>query len=166
MHLLVLVLAVLAMPVSADEPFLRPSAGLMFKQPEILRPGQCVLYQEGGGGRLLTEPRYYLKGEVVAAQVATHRLSMCPVVPGKTVEQFNRSEFVRYLRAQPCFTNDRPARDDQIGLLRLRVTDWETPHARKAENEGRLYRGMFLDQPLEKGLEIDLEADLLTLCRS
>jgi hypothetical protein len=166
MRLFALFLAVLAMPVSADEPLLRPSAGLLFKQPELLRPGQCVLYQEGGGGRLLTEPRYYLKGEVVATQVTTHRQAACPVVPGKTVEQFNRGEFVRYLRALPCFVNDRPARDEQIGLLRLRVMDWETPHARKAENEGRLYRGMFLDQPLEKGLEIDLEADLLALCRS
>ena len=58
--LLSLLLVMLAIPVSADQISLRPSANLLFKQPDLMRPGQCVLYQEGGGGRLLTEPRYYL----------------------------------------------------------------------------------------------------------
>jgi hypothetical protein len=44
------------------------------------------------------------------------------------------------------------------------VTDWETPHAVRAANAGRLYRGMFLDRKLEKGMEIELEADLLAVC--
>lgn len=164
MRLFALFLAMLAMPVSADQTFLRPSASLLFKQPELLRPGQCVLYQEGGGGRLITEPRYYLKGEIISSGISTRRLTECPLVPGKTREQFTRDEFVGYLKATPCLLKDQAARDEQVGVLRVRVTDWETPHARKTENAGRLYRGMFLDQKLEKGLEVELEADLLARC--
>jgi hypothetical protein len=46
----------------------------------------------------------------------------------------------------------------------LRVESWETPHATRAANAGRLFRGMFIDQPLSKGLEVELEADLLSIC--
>ncbi len=40
----------------------------------------------------------------------------------------------------------------------------ETPHSRRAENAGRLYRGMFIDKALVKNMEIELEADLLGPC--
>jgi hypothetical protein len=49
-------------------------------------------------------------------------------------------------------------------MVRLRVTEWETPYAVKAANAGRLYRGMFIDRRLGKGMEIELEADLLGIC--
>ena len=52
----------------------------------------------------------------------------------------------------------------QIGMVRLRVTDWETPYAKLAANAGRLYRGMFIDKVLKKDMEIELEADLLQAC--
>ena len=55
-------------------------------------------------------------------------------------------------------------RDEQIGLVRLRVSSWETPYAVRAANAGRLYRGMFIDRKLEKDMEIELEADLLGPC--
>ena len=96
--------------------------------------------------------------------VSTRRLAECPLVPGKTLDQFSRDEFVGYLKAMPCLAKGKAAQDEQVGVLRVRVMDWETPHARKTENAGRLYRGMFLDQKLEKGLEVELEADLLDRC--
>ncbi len=148
----------------ADDPVLRPSARLLFKQPELLQPGQCVRYEEGGAGWVLTDPLYYLKGQVIAARVETRHVGTCPIVPGKVLKQYSRDEFNRHAQAYPCVSPGFAERDEQIGVVRIKVGDWETPHAKKAENAGRLYRGMFLDRRLEKGMEIELEADLLGTC--
>ena len=83
---------------------------------------------------------------------------------GKQMRQYTREEFVRHALAYPCVAEGVPESEVQLGIVRLRVTDWETPHARPAENAGRLYRGLFLDRPLEIGMEIELEADLLGVC--
>jgi hypothetical protein len=111
-----------------------------------------------------TDPVYYLKGEVLASEVQTRHLGRCPAVPGKNIEQYSRDEFNRHARAFPCVSQAAAERAEQIGVVRLRVTDWETPHAVRAANAGRLYRGMFVDRKLEKGMEIELEADLLAVC--
>lgn len=165
MRLLPLLLALLTIPAWADEPLLRPSASLLFKYPELLQPGHCVRYEEGGAGWVVTDPMFYLKGSVVAAEVRTRRLRTCPEVAGKELKQYSRAEYVQLALAQPCLAPGTPERDEQIGVVRLRITDWETPHARRAENAGRLYRGMFIDRPLARGMEIELEADALAVCR-
>lgn len=166
MRILLLLLAALALPVLADEsPVLRPSARLLFKQPELLRPGSCVAYKEGGSGWIVTEPVFYLKGTVLSAEVRGRRAQTCPNVPGKNRQQYSRDEYNRFAKAYPCLDEGVPEQELQIGLVRLRVTDWETPHARQAANAGRLYRGMFIDKPLKKDMEIELEADLLEACR-
>lgn len=159
-----LALALLAAPALADEPVLRPSARLVFKYPAMLQAGQCVVYEEGGSGWIMTEPVYYLKGEVIAAEVRTRHLGKCPVVPGKNIDQYSRDEFNRQALAYPCVSVDVAERDEQIGIVRLRVSRWETPHALKAANAGRLYRGRFIEQELKKDMEIELEADLLGVC--
>lgn len=164
MRILLLLLACLSLPALAVEPALRPSAQLLFKQPEMLRAGSCVRYEEGGAGWVATDPVYYLKGEVLTSEVQTRHLGQCPVVPGKNIEQYSREEFNRHARAFPCVSQQAAERDEQIGIVRLRITDWETPHAIRAANAGRLFRGMFLDRKLEKGMEIELEADLLAVC--
>lgn len=164
MRPVLIALALLALPVWADEPVLRPSARLLFKAPELLNAGQCVVYEEGGSGWIATEPVYNLRGTVVASEIRNRHLGRCPVVPGKTIDKYSREEFVRHALAHPCVSEKVPERDEQIGIVRIRVSDWETPHAKRAENAGRLYRGMFLERRLEKGMEIELEADLLGLC--
>lgn len=164
MRLAFFLLALLSLPAMAAEPALRPSARLLFKAPELLKPGQCVVYEEGGAGWVMTDPVYYLRGEVIKSEVRTRHVGRCPVVPGKTLEQYSREEFIRHAKAHPCVSENAPEREEQIGIVRIRVSDWETPHTKRAENAGRLYRGTFLDQKLEKGLEIELEADLLGLC--
>lgn len=164
MRLFLLALTFLAAPALAAEPALRPSARLLFKQPELLQPGQCVLYQEGGSGWIITEPVFYLKGKVVATDVRTRHLGRCPLVEGKNIEQYSRVEFNRLAMAYPCVSATVPEHHEQLGMVRLRVDSWETPHARKAANAGRLYRGMFIDTVLQKGMEIELEADLLGIC--
>ena len=165
MRLLPLLLVLLATPALAAEPALRPSARLLFKYPELLQPGHCVRYEEGGAGWVATDPVFYLKGSVVAAEVRTRRLHTCPVVPGKELAQYSRAEYVQLALAQPCLAPGTAEQDEQIGVVRLRITDWETPHARRAENAGRLYRGMFIDRPLARGMEIELEADVLAVCQ-
>jgi hypothetical protein len=166
MRCLLFALALLPVLAAADEPVLRPSARLVFKEPAMLQAGQCVVYEEGGSGWIMTEPLYYLQGRVVSSAVHTRHLEACPLVPGKNVEQYSRSEFNRLAAAYPCLAAGEPERDEQLGVIRLRVTGWETPHARKAANSGRLYRGRFIDLELKKDMEIELEADLLGVCRS
>lgn len=164
MKIFLVALTLLALPALAEEAALRPSARLLFKQPELLQPGSCVFYEEGGAGWIVTEPVYYLKGKVISAEVRTRHLGVCPQVPGKTIGQYSRDEFNRQVLASPCVSPGVPERDEQVGVVRLRVSEWETPHVRKAANAGRLYRGMFIDRPLKKDLEIELEADLLEVC--
>ena len=164
MRIFLVALACLSLSAQAAEPVLRPSARLLFKQPEMLRAGQCVRYEEGGAGWVASDPVYFLKGEVLSTEVRTRHLGTCPVVPGKTLMQYSRDEFNRHVLATPCVSAKVPERDEQTGMVRIRVADWETPHAKKTENAGRLYRGMFIAQKLEKGIEIELEADLLRVC--
>jgi hypothetical protein len=164
MRLLAAVLALLASAVLASEPAQRPSARLVLAGPEALQPGRCVVYREGGDGLLITEPSYYVQGRVVAATVQARPLAACPEVPGKGVEQYSRAEFTRLLHAQPCLAGDTSGREALVGVVALRVDEWDTPHARRAANAGRLYRGMFIDRELQKGMEIELEADLLGAC--
>lgn len=165
MRALLVAFICLAGTAQAIEPVqLRPSARMLFKHPGMLQPGACVRYEEGGAGWVATEPVFYLKGEVLAAEVKTRHLGQCPSVPGKTMAQYSRDEFNRHALAYPCVSPGVAERDEQIGIVRLRVADWETPHAKKAENAGRLYRGNFIDRPLEKGMDIELEADLLSPC--
>ncbi len=164
MRRLLVLLAVLSLPALAADAGLRPSARLLFKYPELLQPGACVRYQEGGAGWVMTDPVYYLKATVLAAEVAMRHLGQCPLVAGKNMEQYSREEFNRQALAFPCVSPGVAERDEQIGLVRLRVSSWETPYAVRAANAGRLYRGMFIDRKLEKDMEIELEADLLGPC--
>ena len=159
-------LSLLAASALADEAALRPSARLLFKQPELARPGACVLYREGGSGWIFTEPVFYLKGKVLGSEVRTRHLERCPEVPGKTVDFYTREEFNRLANAYPCVSGSGEAHDEQVGMIRFSVEEWETPWAKRAANAGRLYQGQFIDRKLEKGLEMEIEADLLGQCES
>ena len=56
MRILAYAVAALAMSAQANEPvLLRPSAQVLFKHPAMLQPGQCVRYEEGGAGWVMTE---------------------------------------------------------------------------------------------------------------
>jgi hypothetical protein len=157
-------LVFLAFPALAEESALRPSARMVFKHPDLLRQGSCVAYREGGSGWIITDPVFYLQGTVIAAEVRGRLLQSCPNVPGKNPDQYTREEFNRLSAAYPCLAQGVPERDEQIGMVRFKISSWETPHAKRAANAGRLYRGSFIDQPLKKGMEIELEADLLESC--
>ena len=157
-------LALLAFAAAAGEPPTRPSARLFKAQPQAFEAGRCVIYQENGGGGGASDTEYFVRGRVVAAALETRSLSACPEVPGRVIEQYTRAEFNRLALAYPCLSGETAALEVQIGVVRLRVDDWETPHARRAANAGRLYRGVYVGRELMKGMEIALEADLLGTC--
>lgn len=150
--------------VADDVPALRPSARLLFGQPELMQPGSCVIYREGGSGWILGDPVYWLKGRVVLGEIRSRRLQRCPEAPGKLIEQYSRDEFNRLANAYPCVRRDDPLREEQFGIVRLRVEEWETPWAKRTANAGRLYQGHFIDRALDKGVELEIEADLLSGC--
>lgn len=144
---------------------MRLSGRMLFKVPELARPGACVLYREGGAGWILTEPQYWLKGTVVSAAPKKLMPELCPLVAGKVVEHYSRDEFNRLAKAQPCVSKPENRKEMELGFIRFRVEDWETPWARTAANAGRLFQGYYLDQKLQKGLELELPADLLIPCQ-
>lgn len=138
---------------------------MLFRAPELAKPGACVMYREGGAGWILTEPVYWLKGTTVASEVRKRRVERCPEVAGKTPEQYTRAEFNRWARAQPCFSGAEKARDEDFGIVRVRVEDWETPWTKRTASAGRLHQGHYIDAPLKKGGELEFDAALLEACR-
>jgi len=137
---------------------------LLFAQPDLAKPGQCVMYREGGAGWILTEPVYWLKGTTVAAEVRKRKIDLCPDFGGKPVSRLSRAEFNQLAKQQPCVAKSENVKEGEFAVIRLRIDDWETPFAQRTANAGRLHRGHYLDRPLVKGEEIELDADLLGAC--
>ena len=164
MRIFPVTLALLAVTAAAGEPPARPSARLLKAQPQNFQPERCVIYREDGGGNGASETDYFVKGRIVAAGVEIRILLACPTVLGRGIEQYTREEFIRLALAYPCLNGEPANLEAQLGLVRMRVDSWETPHARRAANAGRLYRGMYIDRELKKDMEIELEADLLGSC--
>lgn len=162
MRILAILLALVPPLAAAGDAELRPSARRLLADPEAWRAGRCVIYKEVNPG--IADATFHVRGRIVAAGVHTRRLTVCPKVSAREIEQYPREEFNRLLLAHPCVSSDDYARNVQSGMVRLRVEQWETPHARRAASAGRLYRGMFIDTKLEEGMEIELEADLLGAC--
>lgn len=163
-HVLCFALLMLSGAVLADDAAWRPSARLLSDGADF-SPGRCVIYRERGRSR--SDPVYYLQGLISGSEIRQRHLGTCPVIPGKAeLSRYSREEFVRHVLAHPCVSNPAAEGEQRIGIVRLRAQDWETPYERRAENLGRLYRGMFLDRKLEKNMEIELEADLLADCAS
>lgn len=164
MRFLPALILLLVLPVSTGAAELRPSARIVEAQPEYLQPGRCVVYAERDSFLASAAAEYFVRGRVLAVRVAERHLARCPEVVGRGIENYSREEFNRLVLAQPCVSAEQYARDVTQGLVRLKVVEWETPHALRAANAGRLYRGMFIGQKLEAGMEIELEADLLGAC--
>ncbi|OQA33777.1 MAG: hypothetical protein BWY57_00965 [Betaproteobacteria bacterium ADurb.Bin341] len=161
----IVLLALLPLVVAhAAEDQMRLADRMLFKIPELTKPGACVLYREGGAGWILVEPQYWLKGTVLSAAPKKVVLQLCPLVTGKPIEQYSRDEFNRLAKAQPCVAKVENSKEVELGFIRFRVEDWETPWAKTAANAGRLFQGHYLDQKQQKGLELELQADLLIPC--
>lgn len=144
---------------------MRLAGRMLFKMPELAKPGACVMYREGGAGWILTEPVYWLRGTTVGSEVRKRKLDVCPDAGGKPIEHYTREEFNRLANAQPCVSKAENSREEDVGIIRIRVEEWETPWAKRAANTWRLFQGNYLDKPLKKSGEIELDADLLGPCQ-
>ena len=158
-------LLALAVPAAAADIPARSSAGILEAHPEAFAAGRCAEYRERGHGLPAAEPPWFVRGRIAGAEVRERRTGRCPAGPDG---QFDRAGFIRLALAWPCSADADAAAagkgSERIGIVRLTVLDWETPHERRAATAGRLWRGSYLDKELKKAMEIELEADLLGAC--
>ncbi len=153
----------LSLSAVADEAGnLQLSSGLA-ASPEVLRPGQCVRYQEGGTGFLGRTPMYWLEGVVLEARHEARSLLPCS---SRWLElPRSREILLEREEAMPCLRQEgaAPASTEQA-LVRIRVQGWETPWDKVAATRGRLYRSHYLAQPLTEGAELEINGALLSPC--
>ena len=125
--------------------------------------GDCVVFREGGEGRLLKAPVYWLKGSVVALSPERRLAEMCPVV-AKPRLAYTRDERVRLAQAMPCVQREVDIREVVARFVHVSVDSWETPWSSQHGTAGLLFRGTFLDQPLVRGGVVKIDADWLESC--
>jgi hypothetical protein len=128
-----------------------------------LRPGECVVFREGGGGYVLTAPTFWLQGRVAAIETQRRWAGRCPVI-GKSLSAYSRSDWARVVEALPCVDDDSDAGEVSVVRVQVAVESWETPWSNQHGAAGWLFRGMFVDRPLKKGGIIDMDAAWLQRC--
>ncbi|MEI7431292.1 MAG: hypothetical protein WCL27_12625 [Betaproteobacteria bacterium] len=131
--------------------------------PSNARPGDCVMFQEGGAGLVIRTPVYWLKGTVVSVSAERRRAERCPEI-GKSVSAYTHGDWIRVAAAMPCVSHDAEARDVDVTRLRLAVEAWETPWSNQHGTAGWLFRGKFLDTFLKIGQELEMDATWLKRC--
>lgn len=124
----------------------------------------CVVFREGGDGRLLRTPTYWLKGRVASVTSVRHLTPLCPV-PAKPPSAYSREERVLLARAAPCVHHDADIREVELQRAQVVVEAWETPWSNAHGSAGLLFRGAFLGQTLVKGEIVELAADWLERCK-
>lgn len=141
------------------------SQGLAAPQPDLLRPGQCVRYQEGGAGFMGREPMFWLEGTVESSRHEQQQVKPCP--REWQTERFpsDREAFLQREKQTPCHMQEQLSASTEMAWVKLRVKNWETPWAKSWAAKGRLYRGMYMDHTLAPGLELEINARLLRACQ-
>lgn len=149
--------ALVAASTIADEAV---SAG----RPADMRIGDCVIFREGGLGRIIRTPVYWLKGTLAGTLREQRVAGLCPEI-GKPVSAYSRADHLRVAQSLPCVASAAEVGEVTVLRVQVSVADWETPWADQHGTAGWLYRGQFLDQPLRKGALIDMQASWLERCR-
>ena len=101
--------------------------------------GDCAVYREGGEGRLLKAPVYWLKGTVAALSVERRQTDLCPRFT-KSAMALTREEKWTMARAFPCADRESDIRFVDVRRVRLVADAWETPWSSQHGTEG-LWRG-------------------------
>lgn len=127
------------------------------------QPGDCVVFREGGAGLLLRTPIYWLRGSVVGVMRERRLAAACPRI-AKSATALSPADHARLAAAMPCVDEGVEPREVDVLRVRLAVVEWETPWSPQQGTTGWLFRGRFLDQTLEKGKEIDMDARWLQRC--
>ena len=126
-------------------------------------PGDCALFREGGAGRILKGPVYYVRGSITEIYRRPHAMGVCPD-PGKPRERYSRADWKQLADAYPCVADERNARDIEVIRIRMRAEKWDTPWTQSHGQNGWLFRGHFLDTELKDGVVLDIDGTLLLRC--
>lgn len=148
---------VMAISASADEVTSALSASSGPK------PGDCVMFREGGTGLVFKTPTYWLKGSIADIRHERRLAGRCPKI-GKQESAYTRQDWARIAAATPCVENDADVGEVDVLRIRVAVEEWETPWSNQHGTAGWLFRGYFLDQALKKGELIDMDAKWLERC--
>ena len=122
------------------------------------------MFREGGGGLVLKSPTYWLRGSVAGMTRESRVAGRCPDL-GKPQSSYTPQDWARLAALLPCVENDADVRAVSVTRIRMLVEDWETPWSYQHGMSGWLFRGRFLDQRLQKGESIDMDASWLARCQ-
>ena len=128
-----------------------------------LKEGDCVVFREGGDGRLFTSPTYWLQGVVADIGTVKKDVVSCPL-EAKALSAYSREERVRLAMAAPCLWEGDAKRSVPVVKVSVTVGSWETPWSRQHGEAGLLFRGAFMDRKLVKGERIDIYSAWLDRC--
>ena len=126
-------------------------------------PGDCVIFREGGVGRVIRTPTYWLKGTVADTTRERRLAGRCPII-GKSVPAYTRADWLRVAAATPCVESDTEVREVAVLRILVAVDSWETPWSNQHGTAAWLFRGQFLDRPLKPGELIDMDSTWLEHC--
>lgn len=132
-------------------------------ESRLPEPGDCAALREGGGGYILKEPTYYVKGAIIEIYRRPHRMEVCPTA-NKQRERYTRDDWQRYADAFPCVSAPELVKDVEAIRIRLRVSEWDTPWGLNHGKTGMLFRGHYLNTELKEGVELDIDGALLQRC--
>ena len=127
------------------------------------RTGDCVLMREGGHGRVLVAPTYWVRGTVVEVIQRRHRAGICTHF-AKQAERLTLADWRQIVEESPCVMQGEDVRDVDVERVTFAVEAWETPWSRSHGQSGRLFRGYYLDQELVKGGRLEIDALWLQPC--
>lgn len=127
--------------------------------------GDCVIFREGGAGWLLKAPTYWLKGSIAGIARERRVARLCPRI-GKPASAYTQLDRVHLAAATPCVGKASDVGEVDVVRVRVAVEAWETPWSHQHGTIGWLFRGQFLDQALQKGGVIDMDATWLERCES
>lgn len=151
---------------ATEDGALRLASGLAAPAPEVLQTGRCVRYEEGGAGLLGRSPPFWLEGEVVSFRREQRPWRACPEDWRTQARPQDRDALLARERQLPCgFADEATPAPFEVVWVKLRPRRWETPWARAWASKGRLYRGLYLDEPLRPEAELEIDARLLFACR-
>lgn len=127
--------------------------------------GDCVIFREGGEGRLLKSPTFWLKGVVSEMRREREPVKECPVTIGAG-SGISREALWQLARSAPCVFNRGKSDPAEVDVTRVRVVvdAWETPWTTAHGDVGLLFRSTYIGQPLVKGGIVEMLADGLKSC--
>ena len=130
-----------------------------------LQVGDCVIFREGGDGRIFKTPTYWLKGSIAKILKETKKTDLCPN-PNKPVRLYSHEDWINLINAQPCVEKKEDMGVVDVYRLYISVNDWETPWSIQHRPNRWLYQGRFLNQILHKGKVIEMYPAWLSRCDS